>query len=39
MLRLAQPEEIANAALFLAPEESSFMTGSDMVVDGGISNV
>lgn len=39
MLRLAQPEEIANAALFLASGESSFMTGSDMVVDGGISNV
>jgi NAD(P)-dependent dehydrogenase (short-subunit alcohol dehydrogenase family) len=39
MLRLAQPEELANAALFLASNESSFMTGSDMVVDGGISNV
>jgi NAD(P)-dependent dehydrogenase (short-subunit alcohol dehydrogenase family) len=39
MSRLAQPEEIANAALFLASDESSFMTGSDMVVDGGISNV
>ena len=39
MLRLGQPEELANAALFLASDESSFMTGSDMVVDGGISNV
>jgi NAD(P)-dependent dehydrogenase (short-subunit alcohol dehydrogenase family) len=39
MLRLAQPEELANAALFLASHESSFMTGSDMVVDGGVSNV
>jgi NAD(P)-dependent dehydrogenase (short-subunit alcohol dehydrogenase family) len=39
ILRLGQPEEIANAALFLASNESSFMTGSDMVVDGAVSNV
>jgi len=35
--RMAEPREIAQAALFLLSDRSSFMTGSPMLVDGGMS--
>ncbi|MDE0845792.1 MAG: SDR family NAD(P)-dependent oxidoreductase [Actinomycetota bacterium] len=34
--RLGQPEEIANVAVWLASDESSFITGESIVVDGGL---
>jgi NAD(P)-dependent dehydrogenase (short-subunit alcohol dehydrogenase family) len=35
--RIGQPEEVARAAVFLASDDASFMTGSALVVDGGLS--
>jgi NAD(P)-dependent dehydrogenase (short-subunit alcohol dehydrogenase family) len=35
--KLAEPIDIANAALFLASDESSFITGTELVIDGGLS--
>ena len=35
--KLAEPIDIANAAVFLASDESSFITGTELIVDGGLS--
>jgi len=37
--RLGQPDEIAQAALYLASDASRFMTGSDLLIDGGYTAI
>ncbi len=34
--RLGVPEDIAHGILYLASDESSFVTGSELVIDGGM---
>ena len=35
MKRAGKPEEMANAALFLASDDASYITGSTLIADGG----
>lgn len=37
--RMGTPQEIAHAAVFLASDESSYMLGTEILVDGGVKNL
>jgi NAD(P)-dependent dehydrogenase (short-subunit alcohol dehydrogenase family) len=39
MKRIGQPSEIASAVAFLASSDASFMTGSEVTVDGGFGQI
>jgi NAD(P)-dependent dehydrogenase (short-subunit alcohol dehydrogenase family) len=39
MKRFGRPEEVARAALFLASDDSSYMTGEEIVLDGGMTTI
>jgi len=37
--RIAEPVEVANLVVFLASDESSFITGTEQIIDGGMTAV